>query len=278
MSIDRNLRKRRGNVDKRIPSIGIVFTLVIGGFIGFISFEPEAVSANILYVGGLGPGNFTYIQDAINAAKDGDIVYVYSDRYYENIYINKTINLIGEDKNSTIIDAGGVAQGVDIVADWVNVSGFTVINGQTDGIQLHGVRNCMIFNNIVSSNSKFGIFLSNSSWNNIIGNTVLNNYMGIALLSSIWNNITGNNVSNNDYGISLSSHMNNGSNWNNIIGNTALDNGDGIYIHQSVNNNIMNNNASSNTKCGIGLYYSNGNILTGNAMFLDGIFIQGYFA
>src|SRR4030042_5130568 len=58
-----------------------------------------------LYVGGSGPGNYTKIQDAIDNASEGDAVYVYSGMYSDYIEenlacvrINKSINLIGQDK------------------------------------------------------------------------------------------------------------------------------------------------------------------------------------
>ena len=38
-----------------------------------------------LYVGGSGPGNFSKIQDAVDNTSDGDIVFVYSGFYQENI-------------------------------------------------------------------------------------------------------------------------------------------------------------------------------------------------
>ena len=62
-------------------------------------------SGDTLYVGGNGTGNYSKIQDAIDNASDGDTVYVYDDSspYYENVVLNKSINLIGEDKNSTVI-------------------------------------------------------------------------------------------------------------------------------------------------------------------------------
>jgi len=49
-----------------------------------------------------------YIQDLIDNASDGDTIYIPSGIYYENIIINKAINLIGEDKDTTIIDGGGI--------------------------------------------------------------------------------------------------------------------------------------------------------------------------
>ena len=59
-----------------------------------------------LYVGGSGPGNYTKIQDAIDDAFFGDTVFVYDDSspYYENLKISKSIELIGENRNTTIID------------------------------------------------------------------------------------------------------------------------------------------------------------------------------
>ncbi|RLF45340.1 MAG: hypothetical protein DRN29_06910, partial [Thermoplasmata archaeon] len=79
--------------------------------IPFISAENEILSSNdlngnILYVGGSGTGNYSRIQDAIDDANDGDTIFVYSNSspYYEHIIINKSINLVGENKNTTIID------------------------------------------------------------------------------------------------------------------------------------------------------------------------------
>ena len=57
-----------------------------------------------LYVGGSGAGNYTTIQSAIDDANSGDTVFVYSGIYFENVIVNKTISLTGEDRNSTIID------------------------------------------------------------------------------------------------------------------------------------------------------------------------------
>jgi len=60
-----------------------------------------------LYVGGNGTGNYTTIQEAINDANSGDTVFVYDDSspYKENVIVNRSINFIGEDKDTTVIDA-----------------------------------------------------------------------------------------------------------------------------------------------------------------------------
>lgn len=44
------------------------------------------------------------IQEAINNADHGDTIFVSSGTCYENVVVNKTVSLIGEDVSSTIIN------------------------------------------------------------------------------------------------------------------------------------------------------------------------------
>jgi len=66
---------------------------------------PINFDGNILYVGGSGPNNYTTIQSAINDASDGDTVFVYDDSspYSEYINISQQITVIGENRDSTIL-------------------------------------------------------------------------------------------------------------------------------------------------------------------------------
>jgi len=84
---------------------------------------------DILYVGGSGSGNYSNIQDAINASSNGDTVFVYNGTYYENIIVNKTVNLLGESTKDTIIDGSGFGNAVNITVDYVNLSNFTIKGG-----------------------------------------------------------------------------------------------------------------------------------------------------
>lgn len=87
-----------------------------------------------LYVGGTGPGNYTWIQLAVNAASPGDTVFVYSGTYRQNpISINKSIRLLGEDPGSTILEnRKHVFSSLPIIdmseSDGVTVQGFTIRN------------------------------------------------------------------------------------------------------------------------------------------------------
>ena len=70
------------------------------------------------------------INEGIDAAEDGDTVFVYGGVYNEwYVDIDKSINLIGEDRNIT-----KVRRGVRITADRVNFSGFTFSDISTEHI------------------------------------------------------------------------------------------------------------------------------------------------
>jgi parallel beta-helix repeat protein len=77
------------------------------------------------------PDDYPTIQAAINAAADGDTVFVKNGTYYEHVTINKSITLVGEDSNTTIIDGNGTGPIIEIAADYVTISNFTIRNAGT---------------------------------------------------------------------------------------------------------------------------------------------------
>jgi parallel beta-helix repeat protein len=147
--------------------------------------NPTISNGNTLYVGGSGLGNYTKIQDAINSSKDGDTVFVYdeSSPYFENVYVSKSINLVGEDKSTTVIDGGENGDVVYISPQWVNLSGFTIQKSGTKqfdaGIDITSSYNTITDNNI--SNNRYGILIYGSWCNSniIMGNNISDNWYGI---------------------------------------------------------------------------------------------------
>lgn len=105
--------------------------------------------------------NFKRIQDAINASKNGDTIYVYNGTYYENIVIDKTISLIGENKYATIIDGKQKTDTVYIKSEKVEITGFTITNSSRDEWYYAGIRltssNIEIKDNIIKDNN-LGVF------------------------------------------------------------------------------------------------------------------------
>jgi hypothetical protein len=116
---------------KKSLAIGIIFFLVIS-YVPYSTLSNEISTStfggNIRYVGGSGPGNYSIIQDAINDANDGDMVYVYEDSspYFESIIISESIYLVGEDKNTTVIDGGKNRDVILVFSDMTQINGFTI--------------------------------------------------------------------------------------------------------------------------------------------------------
>ena len=138
-----------------------------------------------------------YKRQAIDAANDGDTIYVYSGTYYENIQIDKTINLIGEDKNTTIINGGGESNVVYIIADYVNISGFTIVNSTSSGIFVTHSDYVNISNNIIHHHTENGIWIYVSNYSIIFKNHLYNNEAGIGVTCSTHIKILKNEIHNN---------------------------------------------------------------------------------
>lgn len=139
-------------------------------------------TGSVLYVGGSGLENYSRIQDAIDNASNGDTVFVYDDSspYQENIIVDQSISLIGENKNTTVIDGGSVT--ILILADDVGVSGFTITNSQwlydihRTGIYILS-NHTYIFNNIIThvwEGVASGWFNRTSNHTFVIQNTIYN--------------------------------------------------------------------------------------------------------
>ena len=234
-----------------IPSIGGTIIEGYGLQNDKTSFIGLNLRGNILYVGGNGSGNYTNIQDAINDASDEDTVFVYNESspYYENVVVDKSINLIGEDRDKTVIDGNNWGDVVLISADKVNISGFTIqnsgINENDTGIKLNSDHN-VINGNYINSNNMNGLLLYFSNENIISDNSISSNDDdAIVLYDSKNNTISDNIISFNDgNGIIIYYPSDN----NNIFGNTIRsNNGDGVHINAS-NNHIFNNNFIHNLR------------------------------
>jgi parallel beta-helix repeat protein len=155
------------------------------------------VKGTIRYVNMTGSdGAYTSIQDAINAADPGDTIFVYSGLYNENVVIDKSLDLVGEDVNTTVIQGWQFMDVVYVNVDWVNITGFFINN--SDGpphaaIALYNVQDCRIFNNNLSAKRGSGVYTWNSSNINISNNKFYSHdWWGIHLDSSEGNIITNN--------------------------------------------------------------------------------------
>ena len=231
-------------------------------------------SKNILYVGGIGPGNYSNIQYAIDNATEGCTIFIYDDSspYKENLIINKTIKLIGENKESTVINGDSEKNVILILAEYVYISGLSIqMNGIGEGNSGILVRknNSMIYENIILNND-WGIEIYDSSSNSIIKNKFLNNKCGLYLKNS--GNIVKDNQFFND-GIYLSTSgnifENNTANYKPIVyledeNNKLIDYECGQIILVNCNTITISNQRITKTDTGIILSNCNNCKVIGN--------------
>ncbi len=246
----------------------LIGLLLLGAGIALIFLVAKNVSAATLTVDDDGNAEYETIQEAIDAAENGDTIRVWEGTYYENVVVNKSISLIGDGIETTTID-GGSGDVVQITVNWVNLSGFDII-GNKDwkdagirvesnhtiisnnrcatnnhyGMYLLDSSHCTIENNIISNNLKGVYLIANSDYCTIINNTILsNNGDGIYLQQCSSCTIQNNTCKNNWYGSNLfSSHE------NTLGNNTCSSNGDrGIYLSRSTYNTISNNTVSGSS-------------------------------
>jgi len=218
---------------------------------------------NTLYVGGSGSGNYTTIQSAVNAAHDGDTVFVFDDSspYHENVIISKSISLLGENRLTTIIqgDSYYYYQVLYATGENITISDFTLRDGI---IGILGQMNNSRISRAVFENEEAGIYLMKSSHNTISDNSFSSCYLFDVYLydHSMQNTIVNNSlVSSATYGIYLDRLCDRNRIEKNSIENTA----NGLSLSWSFftvirkNNFINNENQSYFVNCSWNLWLGN---------------------
>ncbi len=188
---------------------------------------------------------FITIQDSIDDSDTncGHTIFVLNDVYHEHILIYKKIYLLGENKETTMID-GRLSDTVVRICGgrndhFVKLSGFTVKNSGND-LNDAGIKiikdECVLKDNIVTSNYH-GIYLKCSSdENKMFNNKIMNNtWNGIYIKNNCdENQIFNNTISNNGYaGVGIEE-----SSYNKIYHNIFLDNAHNAYDDS---NNLWDN-------------------------------------
>lgn len=231
-----------------------VWGLMLGG-----AGQPATAATLCVNSGGTN-GCLASIGAAVAAAKAGDTVNVAKGTYNEDVMISKSVSLVGQNNENTIIDASGKNNGITIAgANDVVVSGFTVENANAAGIWITNssfvtIHDNNVINNDVAlipganascpplSGTPFesgeamdcgeGVFFSEVDHSILANNTITGNAGGVLLSDDIGathdNLITGNSVVRNtalDCGITLASHSMAGVFHNTVSGNNSSYNG-----------------------------------------------------
>jgi parallel beta-helix repeat protein len=223
-----------------------------------------------------GQGDYTSIQKAIDNALSGTTIFVKNGEYSEIIEIKKQISLVGENKDSTIINP--ISQknkyAVHLGAPSVRITSLSICNGApglyTSAVRITAsgieVRNCNIYDTPV------GIAIWTS--NNVVDSCYFSGCPdeGVVLLGTDYSECKGNKITrcvfnNNCDGIEMQHASSNiiencefyenthsgidaitSSNDNNIISNCKIQNNrvHGIYLSSSSGNKIIDCEISDN--------------------------------
>ncbi len=206
--------------------------------------------------------NFSTIQGAINDNEtlDGHTILVDAGTYYEHVVVNKSLSLVGENKDITIIDGRRNGTEVTVMANNVVITGFTVQNSTAylwgGGIIISDSSNCYVHGNKVKNNF-YGIYVGGNctncsvydnivthqsiiidySWNcSLYGNVF---YIGSIILYSSYNCHI---YSNTGASIELHSSSNCYVHDNSVNGHSL-----GISLDDSSNCTFRNNTMTNNT-------------------------------
>jgi len=261
---------------RKCLAVGIILlfvgTCIIPAIAQNIQTPLPTTRGNWLYVGGSGAGNYTKIQDAIDDANIGDTVFVFDDSspYYEEIEIEKSINLIGENHNTVIDGMNEMETGITVHhdVDYVSINCFSIINFDGSGVDVYGdnviisnihfinnffglssieTKNIVISNNLFQDCHRCGLCLYDTSNHLIDQNDITGCEEGINFhVSSLDDTISNNEITNNIYGINFEAF--NEASRDKSIKNTIVqynnitDNSIGISIFGKFKNGVIKNN------------------------------------
>jgi parallel beta-helix repeat protein len=244
-----------GSVTRRIAKIAAFTFLLLmqTSLVNIPSFVKTGLAGTVWTVQ---PGANS-IQDFIDIATDGDTILVLSGIYSGGLIIDKSLVIIGENRDNTIIDGESAESVVRISANNVTVEGFAIQHGEVgitieasmDGVNvldnnvffnsywgIYGDRcgRSVIANSNVSLNGWDGIFLYASEPSVMYNNTLISNGRAGTFLRYTSNNaLTGNLMSSNDIGIYI------------------LSDNDPMRASSLAKNNVIENNTILNNSCGI---------------------------
>jgi parallel beta-helix repeat protein len=238
--------------------------------INILAVKIDSIDTNnsVIIVDHNGEGDYKTIQEAVNNAKPGSTIYIKKGEYAEVITIKKLINLVGEEKDSTLINPISEKNkyAICLGAPEIKIYGLSIKNGAS-GLYASGIRiispnieinNCNIFDTPVgiviwSSQNKIescsfwgcadeGIALIGTQYSECNNNMILNcifkeNCDGIELQYSSNNIISNCDFYDNSHsGIDAIASSNN----ENIISNCRIHNNKvhGVYLSSSSENII----------------------------------------
>jgi nitrous oxidase accessory protein NosD len=112
-------RRERKNL-KIVPFAFMLATISLAALISALNVQPTRAATHVV------PDDYSTIQGAIDAASNGDTIFVRNGVYYENLDLDKAVNLTGESNVNTIIDGSGPGPAIHLDTSDAIIQGFTI--------------------------------------------------------------------------------------------------------------------------------------------------------
>jgi parallel beta-helix repeat protein len=241
---------------------GIMLSLLAGSMLALaFNIKLSMTTAATITV----PDNYPTIQQAINAANPGDTIFIKNGIYFEEVVLNKTVSLVGESPENTIIDGRflnvSIGTAITITADGANVTRLMTANHGA-GIEISSSCN-VISENIITNNTFAGILVYSCANNTVQRNHVDHcTLQGIQLGGTEGNKISENTISYCGRGLAINYSSHN-TVTTNVVKKCTSDPGDGIFLTASEYNVVAANFISANSH-GVGLMASDDSIFYHN--------------
>lgn len=126
----------------------------------FVPLAPVSAASTLV----VGPGGYTSIQSAVNAAAAGDTILVMPGVYQEEVIIGKArLTLTGTHRDDVILDGGGLlTNGVAVVANGVTVRSLTARNYASNGFVFSNVDGFTMTDLVAANNGEYGLYAIHS--------------------------------------------------------------------------------------------------------------------
>lgn len=151
------------------------------------------------------PDDFQKIGWAVGNASEGDTILVKSGSYFESqVIVDKTVTLIGENAENTIIDGGGTLQTIFLViANNVVIENFTLQNTNfagyppTPAVSLSNVTSVTL-SSCFFKNVGVGVEIRSSNFTGISHGKISNSTIGVLIRGISYSNVVSGNILEND--------------------------------------------------------------------------------
>ncbi|HLE46099.1 MAG TPA: NosD domain-containing protein, partial [Thermoplasmata archaeon] len=168
-----------------------------------------------------GGADFTKIQDAVDFASDGFMVFVYAGTYAENVVVRKQLEITGEEKQdastqTVVLDGGGGPVALFLGADRVVVHNLTIRNAEA-GVYNDRTNNTRLYDSVVRDYG-VGVYENRTLNGWVAHNLITVGRIGVAADHAYDDAIRWNEISYNTQfgGKGYNAHLRNCFNWNSL--------------------------------------------------------------